>query len=189
MPFSVNLVCLGSTAHIDAGRQRILDRMRIAQAEHHRVLALHLGAVADADDFQVARPALGDAFDGVVDQGARQAMHRRLRIVFADRHQVAVFLLDLMPAGSGYPVCPSGPARTVLPSILTVTPLGIGIGFFPILDISSTLASVALSFEQGFSDATKRQRGLLPNLAENFAAHTFLARLPTRHHPAAWSEC
>src|ERR1035438_10025091 len=32
-----------------------------AQAEHHQPLALHLGAVADADDFQIALPSLGHA--------------------------------------------------------------------------------------------------------------------------------
>src|SRR5437879_7586026 len=35
--------------NLHAGRQRILDRMRVAQREHHRALALHLGAIADAD--------------------------------------------------------------------------------------------------------------------------------------------
>ena len=62
-------------------------------------LALHFGAIANADDFQFARPALGDAFDGVVDQRPRQPMHRGLRIVLADRHQVAVLLLDLDAGG------------------------------------------------------------------------------------------
>src|SRR5581483_12329165 len=45
---------------LDAGRQRVLDGMRVAEREHHGLLALHLGAVADADDFQLARPASGD---------------------------------------------------------------------------------------------------------------------------------
>ena len=67
--------------------------MRIAQGEHHRVLALHFGAVADADDFQVARPSPGDAFHRIVDQRARQAMQRRLGIILAGGDQVAIFLL------------------------------------------------------------------------------------------------
>ena len=61
--------------------------------------ALHLGAVADADDFQVARPALGDAFDGVVHQRARQSVNRGLRIVLAHGDEVSVFLLHLDAGG------------------------------------------------------------------------------------------
>src|SRR5580692_3160495 len=68
--------------------------MRIPQAEYDR-LALHLGAIANADDFQVAGPPVGDALDGVVDQGARQAMDSGLRVVLADGDDVPVFLLHL----------------------------------------------------------------------------------------------
>src|SRR5437868_14994346 len=53
---------------LDARGQRILDRMRIAKVKHHRALALHLGAITYADDFQFPRPSLGDALDGIVDQ-------------------------------------------------------------------------------------------------------------------------
>ena len=43
------------------------------------------------------------------------------------------FCSTLMPAGSGVSSLPFGPCTaTVLPSTLTVTPLGIAIGFFPI---------------------------------------------------------
>src|SRR6266481_3769332 len=42
-----------------------------------------------------------------------------------------------MPSGSGVSSLPFGPwTFTVLPSMLTVTPFGIAIGFFPIRDIS-----------------------------------------------------
>src|SRR6266536_4127644 len=75
--------------------QRILDRMRISQREHDRALALHLGAIADADDFQFARPPFGDAFDRVVDKRAGQSVQRRLRIVFAQRDKMAVLLFNL----------------------------------------------------------------------------------------------
>src|SRR5579862_7138281 len=45
-----------------------------------------------------------------------------------------------MPAGNWVSSLPFGPCTaTVLPSILTVTPLGSGIGFFPIRDIKSAL--------------------------------------------------
>src|SRR5215472_7426068 len=68
-----------------------------------------------------------------------------------------------MPAGSGVSSLPFGPATaTVLPSIFTVTPLGRGIGFFPILDI-------AVSSQ-------------LPDFAEDLAAHAFFAGLATGHH-------
>ena len=67
--------------------------MRVSQAEHHRALAFQFGAVANTDDFQVAVPALGDAFDRVVDQRPRQAMHRGLRVVLPQGHQIAILLL------------------------------------------------------------------------------------------------
>src|SRR5215469_18065948 len=68
-----------------------------------------------------------------------------------------------MPAGSGVSSLPFGPATaTVLPSIFTVTPLGRGIGFFPILDI-------AVSSQ-------------LPDFTEDLAAHAFFAGLATGHH-------
>src|SRR6202051_395116 len=46
------------------------------------------------------------------------------------------FCSIVMPDGRGVSSLPFGPwTSTVLPSILTVTPFGIGIGFFPIRDI------------------------------------------------------
>ena len=58
---------------------RKLDRMRIAEREDH-VLALDLGAIADADDVQVLLEAGGDAGDGVGDQRARQAVQRAVLV-------------------------------------------------------------------------------------------------------------
>jgi hypothetical protein len=49
--------------------------VRVAEREHDHVLALQLGAVADADDVEVLGPAGGDAGDGVEDQRAGQAMN------------------------------------------------------------------------------------------------------------------
>ena len=124
-------------AVFNSHRQRILNRVRVAQGEDHRGLALQLGAIADADDFQFAGPALGDTFDRVVDQGAGQSMNSGLRVVLADRDQVAVLLLHAMPRGNWVSSLPLGPCTlTTVPSILTATPLGSGIGFLPILDIS-----------------------------------------------------
>jgi hypothetical protein len=61
MPVMVRCVCLGSIGHFDAGGQRKLDRVRKAEGKHDRVLALQLGAVADADDVEFLGPALGDS--------------------------------------------------------------------------------------------------------------------------------
>ena len=69
--------------------------MRIPKCKHDHALALHLGAISDADDFQFSSPPFGDAFDRVVDKCAGQSVQRRLRIVFAQRDEVAVLLLDL----------------------------------------------------------------------------------------------
>src|SRR5215471_12455146 len=90
-----NFGLLGIDHRFDPTGQRIFDRMRVAQVEHHHALALHFGAVADAHDFQLARPTLGHAFDRVVDQGARQAVQRRLRIILANGNDVSIFLLGL----------------------------------------------------------------------------------------------
>src|SRR5688500_15694868 len=68
----------------------------------------------------------------------------------------------VMPGGSACFSCPLGPlTSTPLASALTVTPLGIAIGFFPIRDMAS-----------------------LPNVANDCAADAgFFRRLP-RHHAA-----
>ncbi len=58
---------LGVDGNVNPGGQRVLDGVRVAEREHDSALALHLGAITDADDFQFAGPALGDTFDGVVD--------------------------------------------------------------------------------------------------------------------------
>src|SRR6202522_491119 len=90
-----DLGLLGIHTSFDAGGQRILDGVGVAEVKHDHSFTLHLGAVADADNVEFARPAAGDAFHRVVDQSARQAMHRSLRIVLADGDDVAIFLFDL----------------------------------------------------------------------------------------------
>ena len=72
--------------------------MRVAQREHHRALALHLGAVADANDLQILGPTVGDAAHRVVDQSARQAMNGAFGFVFASHHDMAVLLCQGHPA-------------------------------------------------------------------------------------------
>src|SRR5258708_11006283 len=77
----------------------------------------------------------------------------------------------LIPPGNAVSNFPLGPCTaTVSPSILTVTPLGIGIGFLPIRDIRSALAPGVFV------------RTLLPDFAQQFAAYTFAACLSSRHH-------
>src|SRR5687767_12883772 len=56
---------------VDPVRDVEHDRMRVAEREGH-LLALQLGAVADADDVELLLEALGDAVHGVGDQAARQ---------------------------------------------------------------------------------------------------------------------
>src|SRR5208337_894964 len=51
----------GVDGHVNAGGQRILDGMGIAEAEHHGSLPLHFRAIADTDNFQFPGPALGDS--------------------------------------------------------------------------------------------------------------------------------
>src|SRR6266436_5404961 len=93
----------------------------------------------------------------------------------------------LIPAGRCVSNLPFGPwTATVSPSILTVTPLGSGIGFFPIRDIKflvETLLATSLCFpSRKTQQATSLQ--LLPNFAEEFASKSLLARLPSGHHAA-----
>src|SRR6266700_112162 len=78
-----------------ARRQRIFDRMRIAEREHDRAFALHLSAISNADYFEVAGPSLGHALDRVVDQRASESVQGRLRIVLAHGDEMSVLLLDL----------------------------------------------------------------------------------------------
>ena len=83
MPETVRWVCFGSMVDLDAGGQRELDRVRVAEGEDDHVLALQLGAVADADDVELLRPAVGDAFDGVEDERAGEAVEGGLLVVLA----------------------------------------------------------------------------------------------------------
>src|ERR1700723_1781828 len=82
-----------------------------------------------------------------------------------------------MPTGSRVSTLPFGPCtRTVFPSTLTVTPLGKGIGFFPIRDINS----LAFSFQP--SHLANGFIYDLPDLTEKFATHPCFACLTSRHH-------
>src|SRR5262249_47002994 len=71
------------------------DRVRVAEREHH-LLALQLGAIADADDVELALEACGHAEDGVGDEAARQTVElAKLRIFGRGlRHDVTVGHLE-----------------------------------------------------------------------------------------------
>src|SRR5215470_15390137 len=90
---------LGIDGHGDAGRQRKLDGMGIAQREYHRVLALELRAITDADYFQFLGPALGHAIDSVVYQRADESVNRGPLVVLASNLDVAVRRLQLHAMG------------------------------------------------------------------------------------------
>src|SRR5580658_8953643 len=99
------------------------------------------------------------------------------------------FCSIVMPDGRGVSSLPFGPwTITVLPSILTVTPFGIAIGFFPIRDIRSALSLLALGFQHfavwhtAFAEAPAAGPGPLPNIAKQFAAEALPARLASCHH-------
>src|SRR5579872_6987000 len=104
------------------------------------------------------------------------------------------FCSILMPAGRDVSSLPFGPCtRTVLPSNLTVTPLGSGIGFFPIRDIDRpwlfALGSCLFAVGFGYKPrANGQERFFLPNLAQHFAAHALFAGLAAGHHPTRRGE-
>src|SRR4051812_16792741 len=58
---------------VDSWRHVEHHGVRVAKGEHD-LLALHLRAVPDADDVELALVALGDAGDRIRDERARQAM-------------------------------------------------------------------------------------------------------------------
>ena len=69
--------------------------MRISQCEYHHALALHLGAIADANYFQIPRPAFCYTFDSIVYQRACEAVNSRLRVILTDREEMPILLLNL----------------------------------------------------------------------------------------------
>src|SRR5438105_1753241 len=69
----------------------------------------------------------------------------------------------VMPGGMGTLSLPLGPVTSNCGPTWIFTPLGSGIGFFPIRDINLNL---------------------LPHPAKNLAAHVFLVGVPAGHHTA-----
>src|SRR5579871_926073 len=86
----------------DAGRRRHVDLVRVAEL-HRQRLALHLRAVAHADQLQRGLVALGHAVDHVGDQAAREAPHRPRALAFVAwrEGERAVLVLDPNLVGDG----------------------------------------------------------------------------------------
>src|ERR1700722_5482814 len=61
---------LADDLHVVGDRE--IDVVAVAQLQH-QVLALDRGAISDAVDLEIAREALRDARDHIVDEGARRA--------------------------------------------------------------------------------------------------------------------
>src|SRR5262245_29277113 len=77
------------------------------------------------------------------------------------------------PGGMYWRSLPFGPCTSTAPgATLTLTPLGIAIGFFPIRDMTYTQLAAAVDSR------------LLPHVTEHFPAYSRLARGAARHHPA-----
>src|SRR5678815_4139799 len=75
---------------------------------------------------------------------------------------------NTMPGGTYWFSLPLGPCTSTPPgTVFTVTPFGIGIGFFPMRDMFSSCCCC---------------RSPLPDVAEHFAADTGLARRASGHH-------
>src|ERR1051325_5557470 len=153
---------LGVDGDIDPFRNREADRMRVAELEHD-LAPFDLGAIADADDVELALEAFAHALDVVRHERAHQAVERAGLSFFVsplELHDV-VFHVD-RDAGDDR----RGQAslrslhETLLPSWRTSTPFGSAISFLPMRDIGLSL----------------------PNLAEHFAAHARLRGLIAGEH-------
>src|SRR5512146_2136820 len=98
------------------------------------------------------------------------------------------FCSILIPRGSCVSSLPFGPwTATTFPWMFTFTSLGMAIGFLPILDMFDSQNRSwlsALSFQQPALLSTNCQLPSLPDLAQDFAAHAFLARLAPGHDAA-----
>ena len=105
---------------------------------------LDRGEVADADDFQLLLVALGDTDDHVLQQGAGQPVERPGRaLVVRDFHHDLSFGFVQPDAGprGGRRCCslPLGPVDCppCCPSMATLTPSGMAMGFLPIRDMAA----------------------------------------------------
>ena len=93
MPVIVMWPVLASTAIVDPFRDRELDGVRVAELEHD-LAALHLGAVTDADDVELALEALAHALDVVRHERAHQAVKGAGLLLFVRTLELDDVVLD-----------------------------------------------------------------------------------------------
>ena len=158
-PRSVMAICRSISAVTPSGSGKI-DRMRVAEGELD-VLALHLRAVADADDLELALEAVLDAGHHVGDQRAGQAVERaracaRRRRASITSCVVARSAADMPGRAPAAPACPWAPRRARRSAVD--------------LDLDA-LRECAIGFL-----ADSRHGGSLPDVGEDFAADLLLAR-------------
>ncbi len=104
--FSLSMPCTTirvGAGHLEGDAVGRLDHDRVAEAERELAAcrALGLGAVADADDLELLREAVGDADDHVVDERAGEAVQGAVLalVVGALDDERAVVLADGDRAG------------------------------------------------------------------------------------------
>ena len=85
---------LGINSHFNTRGQRHLNRVRIAQRKNDRSLALHLCAIADADDIQFLGPALGHALDRVENERAGESVKRGVFVGLAVNVKQTILSLE-----------------------------------------------------------------------------------------------
>src|SRR5215471_16819743 len=114
--------------------------MRVTERELD-VLPLHLRAIADAHDLELAFEAVLDPVHHVGDERAHEAVERAHRAMVGaarDGDTLSARLTARLP-GTAWLSLPLGPsARTVWPSTATLTPCGMGMGFLPIRDMAES---------------------------------------------------
>ena len=133
-PVTVMCVCLSMAMSIRPESEH--DRMN-AQCEYD-LLALDLGAIADADDVEILAEALGYALDGVGDQA--RARPWNLPSCGSSRSSRALTCRPRARSRSGGQRLPQGalgPLISTRPGWTSIlTPFGTAIGFFPMRDCS-----------------------------------------------------
>ncbi len=119
---------------------RKLDRVGLAEREGDD-FALHFGAVTDADDVELFLETLGNAENGVGQQGAGQPVERAVFFVIANGREHAVFLLQANLPGHQHVKLALGALHFDLTGVVLIfTPAGTGIGLRPIRDIFGSLS-------------------------------------------------
>ena len=115
----------------DALGRHELDRVRVAELQH-QLLAVHLRAVAGADDLQRLAEARRHAGHHVLDVRAHRAERRVARDPLGRDRASPSSTVTVVPSARAGSSSPFGPlTRTRASATATVTPLGIATGSFP----------------------------------------------------------